>query len=244
MAVRFGSRVYGWLWWALLLGPLAATYLLDVPGWWRIAWCAIFVCLFLVWFVIFGLRHNRAVDGFADTFGWQVHDAGAPMVIDGARAPFDRPRPHRAVNAYSRAYGVHTVESYTLETGSKNRLMAHVVQIRLPGRHAWMQVRDDTVPDEVAAAAGGQDLAMESEAFNRRFRVRSDDPRHATDVLSPLMMAHLLDQPWPAAVHAWSIDGGALLWWRDGITQVDVIPEVAEFLAGIADRLPAYLLEP
>ena len=47
----------------------------------------------------------------------------------------------------------------------------------------------------VAAALGRQGVELESEDFNRRFRVRSDDPRTASDVLHPRMMAALLNGP-------------------------------------------------
>lgn len=244
MVPRFEGRAYSVLWWIVAVGPWAAIYVLQLPTWWFFVWFGIFACAFVPFLLIVGRRHNRAVDSFAARHGWQPLAADSSVAVDGTRAPFTRARPHRAVTVFSKAYGAHTVESYMLESGQKNSgLAAHVVQIRLPGQHAWMQVRDDTVPDEVAAAAGGQDLAMESEAFNRRFRVRSDDPRHATDVLAPLMMAHLLDQTWPEPVHSWSIDGGALLWWRDGLIDFEVIPAVADFLVGVVEHLPAYLLD-
>jgi hypothetical protein len=70
-----------------------------------------------------------------------------------------------------------------------------VAAVALPVRMPRIAVSRSGPLGRVAAALGRQGVQLESEDFNRRFRVRTDDPRTASDVLHPRMMAALLDGP-------------------------------------------------
>lgn len=161
-------------------------------------------------------------------------------------------------------YGEHQVQCYTVvpsarvapgpfqpahQIGADGKVQeavrdAGVVQVRLPGGpYPWTMVSLQALPEEADAVFGGQDIAFESEAFNRRFRVRGDDRRFSHDLVSPRVMEYLLDTPWPKPVTRWSVDGDALLWWRDGVVPVEDLPAIADFLVGLRRLVPAHLLE-
>lgn len=122
---------------------------------------------------------------------------------------------------------------------------AGVVQVRLPGGpFPWVQVSTQELPEEADALLGGEDIVFESDAFNRRFRVKGDDQRFSHDLIAPLVMQYLLDTPWPEPLDRWSLDGDALLWWCDGTVDLEVLPAVADFIVGLRAVLPDHLLQP
>jgi hypothetical protein len=53
----------------------------------------------------------------------------------------------------------------------------------------------ETLSDKIAKALGAEDVQFESEAFNRRFVVRSNDRSRALAVLGPAVQQLLLDTP-------------------------------------------------
>lgn len=63
-----------------------------------------------------------------------------------------------------------------------------------------------------ALGVGGADIQLESDEFNRWFRVIAADRRIAFDVLHPRVMQLLLDA---LPVH-WRLDGDAIVSWEQG----------------------------
>ena len=64
--------------------------------------------------------------------------------------------------------------------------------LALPARLPWTHLSAERTRDRAAALVGGQDIELESDEFNRAYRVRSDDHRFASDLLNPRTMELLL----------------------------------------------------
>lgn len=111
-----------------------------------------------------------------------------------------------------------------------------VSALRLPARFPVLEVVPENVLTRFGNALGLDDVELESEEFNRTYRVRGP-ARFAHDVLSPRTMELLLR----GACHSWRIAGPDLLGWDSGRhTPVDVLGRVAT-LSGIVDGVPGFV---
>jgi hypothetical protein len=89
----------------------------------------------------------------------------------------------------------------------------------------------------IAAALGRQSVEFESEDFNRRFRVRSDDPRTASDVLHPRMMAALLEGPF----YDFRMESTDALSCWPGRMRLDEVDDRLRFLSRVVDGVPGFV---
>lgn len=135
--------------------------------------------------------------------GWQYspHDPwGLPRRWQGA--PFDRGYDRTAEHviageheghplvAFDYSYKEDSTDSDGDRTTSTYRY--HVVALGMPCALPGLQVSPEGVLSRIGQALGFEDIELESEEFNRRFKVRCPDPKFAMDVLSPRTMERLL----------------------------------------------------
>lgn len=139
----------------------------------------------------------------AQAKGWQYtpHDPwGLPQRWDGT--PFDDGYDRTAEHVITGEHDGHPVVAFdysykTDSTDSKGhrQTTTHryaVVALGLPCALPGLHVGPEGVFSRIGQAIGFQDIELESEDFNRRFRVRCPDPKFASDVLSPRTMEMLL----------------------------------------------------
>lgn len=112
-----------------------------------------------------------------------------------------------------------------------------VAAVAMPSRMPRIAVSRSGPVGRLAATLGRQGVELESEDFNRRFRVRSDDPRTASDVLHPRMMAALLDGPF-YDFRMESVD--ALSCWP-GRMKLDDVDVRLRFLSRVVDGVPGHV---
>lgn len=84
------------------------------------------------------------------------------------------------------------------------------------------------------------DVDLESLAFNRRFRVRTDDRRYAVDVLTPRTMAAMLSTD-PADSVSWRIDGADLAMFGDYTSAPATIVDNLTVVTDVARHIPSFL---
>lgn len=65
----------------------------------------------------------------------------------------------------------------------------------LPEWLPTLRIDSENALTKLASMAGFRDIEVESDDFNRRFRVQAQDRTHAFDVLHPRMIEFLLQQP-------------------------------------------------
>ena len=110
-----------------------------------------------------------------------------------------------------------------------------ICALTLPTWLPALTVTPENVLTRLGNTVSGDDIELESEDFNRKYRVQSPDRKFATDALPPRTMEMLLVR---AAMH-FHIDGQDVLCWESGgttpLTLLARLATLADFVAGIPD---------
>lgn len=108
----------------------------------------------------------------------------------------------------------------------------------LPAWLPTLEVRPENILHRAAGAVGlGTDIELESEDFNRAFRVSASDPKYASDVLAPRAMEQLL-----AAPHVpWRIQGDCILTWQDSPLQPEEVEAHLLGLDAVISGIPTFV---
>ena len=112
-----------------------------------------------------------------------------------------------------------------------------VVGVQLPAVLPSLCVTPENVLTRLGNAMGFDDVELESEDFNRRFRVSAGVPKFAYDVLHARMMEMLLTAPRPS----WRIEGQWLLTWDNGKAKpADILADL-DLASRIVAGIPSYV---
>jgi hypothetical protein len=198
-------------------------------------------------------RRRERIMAFAVRRGWS-YTMRDPLLVDRwIGFPFGRGEKREATAVLSGEVGGRrfTAFEYTYvlnrESPSSTRSgVSHVQQKRrfsivvvdMPNFLPKVVVMPGRRFDRLAAAAGAaQDIELESEDFNRAFRVSAPNPKSASDLLTPRTMAMLLSRP----RFAFRVEGAHLVSWQPGtLDPMDVLRR-ASTLDAVIDGVPAYL---
>jgi hypothetical protein len=205
------------------------------------------VAVVVVGFVLERKRRERLML-FCRNRGWTFTAEDPTLVSLWTGEPFDTGRRRRARNvltgtesgrrftAFDYSYETESRDSRGRSTKTTHRYAVCVVH--LPAYLPSLEVAPEAVLSRLAAAVGlTSDIDLESEDFNRRFRVRAPDRKFATDVLSARTMAYLLSVP-PAA---WRIQGTDMMRWEHGMLDPADVPVSAAILDRVADGIPTFV---
>jgi hypothetical protein len=134
------------------------------------------------------------------------------------------------------------VFDYRYTTGSGKHQATHRrtgVLADLPFHAPRLRIRPEHLGDAFAAALGFDDIDFESDLFNRKYHVSSDDKRFAYDVCHPRLMEFLV----AAEGHCWELNGRRLLFFSNRMKDFDAfeLEHALLLLDGFLDRLPAHL---
>lgn len=113
----------------------------------------------------------------------------------------------------------------------------HVCVMRMPGWLPPLSVTPESVLSRLGQALGADDIELESEDFNRRYRVSAPDAKFACDVLTPRMMELLLRLP-PAR---WRTVGNDLLCWAQGRASTGDIVVRTAGMSEVIGLVPAFV---
>jgi hypothetical protein len=133
----------------------------------------------------------------------QGDDRRALNVVTGQYAD----RPFVAFDYY---YETHSTDSKGNRTTQTHNYV--VTALRLAAWLPTLQVTPESVFSRIGNVLGFDDIELESEDFNRRFRVQAQDRKFASDVLNPRTMEALLRAPQAS----WRIEGVDILTWSTG----------------------------
>jgi len=100
-----------------------------------------------------------------------------------------------------------------------------------------LQVTPENVLTRIGHSLGLDDIDLESEDFNRRFRVHASDRKFASDVLTPRTMQSMLARP---AV-SWRIAGTDILTWVDGRMTPLAVTKALSTLELVVDGIPSFV---
>ncbi|HVE98596.1 MAG TPA: hypothetical protein VNA12_05390 [Mycobacteriales bacterium] len=111
-----------------------------------------------------------------------------------------------------------------------------VTALRLPAHLPNLEVGPENVLTRLGNALGLDDVELESEDFNRSFRVRGS-ARFAHDVLTPRTMEQLLR----GCCTGWRVSGSDLIGWDEGRSdEVEILARI-DTLRRVADGIPAFV---
>ena len=112
-----------------------------------------------------------------------------------------------------------------------------VTTIRLPAALPRLQVTPEHIASALVPGLRFRDVDVESEAFNRRYRVQVEDRRYAVDVLNQRTVAELLStEPF-----RWRIDGPDLIAFGTPLAGREQILDRLRILAAIAHNIPSFV---
>jgi hypothetical protein len=148
----------------------------------------------------------------------------ARNVISGAHGD-------RRFTAFDYSYETHSTDSKGHTTTTTHSYA--VTSVQLSTYLPVLQVTPEGLFSRFGNVLGFDDVELESEEFNRRFRVHTADRKFACDVLTPRTMQALLAHP----DASWRIEGVDILAWESGSltpsTAVQMTATLDTVLAGI-----------
>ncbi|MBK5306331.1 MAG: hypothetical protein JJD92_06550 [Frankiaceae bacterium] len=159
----------------------------------------------------------------------------AGNVLQGRHGDYD-------MVAFEYSYQTHSTDSKGRRSTTTHRYA--VCAVSLPAPLPGLELAPESMFSRLAGHLGFSDVELESEDFNRRYRVTAGDPKFAYDVLHPRTMQALLSRP-PLHMRLLYLDA---LCWEDGrLNPVDLLARLSTLellVAGIpsyvwSDRAPS-----
>jgi hypothetical protein len=114
-----------------------------------------------------------------------------------------------------------------------------IYALGLPCALPKLSITPEGLFSKLGHAIGVHDIQLESEQFNKAFRVTGEDKKLAYDMLSGRSMELLLTQP---KVHL-RTDGAWLLCVDSGTLQQAKIARRLDLMAGFVDNVPSFVWE-
>ncbi len=197
---------------------------------------------FAVWSTVQQNKRRQELMSFCRSQGWTYEQTEPSLVTRWQGTPFGRGenqrvkdvvrgvRDQRPFTAFNYSY----VERRSDGKGGSETTTYQfaVVALGLPAFLPAVEVVPDNLLTRAAAAVGlSPGIELESEDFNRKFRVTARDPKFASDILSPRTMEQLLRSP----ARAWRIEGTDLVSWDNGrVKPVELLAALAPLCAVVA----------
>ncbi len=192
-------------------------------------------------------KRRAMLQAFGLSNGWTYTAQDDSWCQRFVGAPFDQGDNRRATNiltgpyagstmvAFDYRFQTHSTDSKGNRTTSTHRYGVCALALRapLPG----LELTPESALTRIAGHLGLDDLELESEDFNRRYRVKARDPKFAYDVLHPRTMAALLARP---ALHLRLLDVDALCWGNGRIEPVALLERLSTMQLVIAG-IPAFV---
>jgi hypothetical protein len=205
------------------------------------------VAVLVAGFVLDRKRRERIMK-YCLARGWQYVGEDLTLVDRWSGDPFDQGDSRRARNvirgnecgrdfvAFDYTYQTHSTDSQGRRTSTTHNFAVYVVS--LPAFLPTLEVSPEGIFGKLAGAVGlTSDIDLESEDFNRKFTVRAENRKFATDVLSPRTMQYLLTAP----AAAWRITGSSMVRWGSGRLDPAEIVVATSVLDQVADGIPDFV---
>jgi hypothetical protein len=209
---------------------------------------AVALVIYLGW--LYEKKRRERMRALAAQYGWSYLSRDDSPLSDYRGDPFgsgsERKCKHVMRGSYhDRPSTVFEFEYVTYTTDSQGRRQKNthrvmVTALGTPAALPWVQVTRENVIHKIGHALGFDDIELESEDFNRRYRVKAQDRKVAYDVLHPRMMELLLHTEGPA----WRLENGALLTWSKGRLNAERVAPLLDFSATVIDNVPDFVWRP
>ena len=192
-------------------------------------------------------KHQAELMRFATSAGWQYVARDDRRAVEWQRPPFNAGYDHRATNVLLGAFAGHQLVAFDYSykerttdgkgNSSETTYRFAVCALALPAELPYLEVGPESVLSRLGSVVGVHDIEIESEEFNRKFRVHADDPKFASDVLSPRLAQTLLSLP----PYHWRTDGASLVSFSKGVLEPNSFQQWFSALVGVIDLIPAFV---
>jgi hypothetical protein len=176
---------------------------------------------------------------------WTARDDSWVDRFDGD--PFDRGDDRKALNVLTGTYRDlpvvafdYSYETHSTDSKGRRTTTTHhfgVCAVRMPSWLPSLQLTQESLLSRFAGKLGLDDIELESEDFNRRYRVWASDQKFAYDVLHPRTMEALLARP-PACLR---IAGADAVCWDDGNHSIAELDVRLETLHVLVSGIPSFV---
>ena len=192
-------------------------------------------------------QRRQVIMTFARGKGWAYRSRDDALADRWTGPPFGEGSRRRTANVLDGRWAElpMTAFDYSYQTQSSDgrgntTTQTHrfaVCVLHLPGWLPSLSVVPETLFSRIGNLLTGDDIELESEDFNRRFRVRAGDRRFASDVLTPRTMELLLAR----RPLRWRVSGADIICWDDGELTVPRLLEAAATLADVVAGIPSFV---
>jgi hypothetical protein len=192
-------------------------------------------------------KRVKALQQHALAYGWAYVARDDRQWMRWQQAPFNDGFDRRATNVLTGHHRGHdmvafdyTYKTRTTDSKGNSSTQTHHYRVCALAMPTWLptlEVGPENVLTRIGNVLGGHDIELESEDFNRRFRVRANDRKFAYDVLSPRTIGKLMAMP----PFRWRIDGQTIVSWDVGRLEIpDLLARLAA-LATVVDGIPDFV---
>lgn len=150
-------------------------------------------------------KRRALLQSFARSNGWTYSPRDDSWCDRFVGHPFGDGDHRSAQNALTGTYGDtslvafdYSFQTHSTDSKGNRQTTTHryaVCALGLPAALPGLELSPESVLTRFAGAIGFDDVQLESEDFNRRYRVQAHDKKFAYDVLNPRTMAALLARP-------------------------------------------------
>jgi hypothetical protein len=199
-------------------------------------------------------KRRALLQGFALSNGWAYTARDDSWCERFVGTPFGEGDNRKAVNvlqgpyqgvpmaAFEYSYETHSTDSKGNRSTTTHRFALCALQ--LPAPLPGLELSPESAFSRLAGHLGFGDVELESEDFNRRYRVTARDQKFAYDVLNPRTMESLLARP---TLHMRLLDVDAVCWENGRLDPATLLARLSTLqlvIAGIpsfvwADRAPS-----
>lgn len=166
-----------------------------------------------------GWSYAATDDGLADRFRGAPFGTGDNRKV---RNVLHGPRSGREMLAFDYSYTTSTTDGQGHRSTTTHRYA--VCSLRLPVPLPGLELSPESALTRMASAVGLGDVELESEDFNRVYRVRARDQKFAYDVLHPRTMQALLSR---RPLHLRLQDADALCIEKDRLTSMELLERLS-----------------
>lgn len=194
-------------------------------------------------------KRIAALTGYAAGQGWAYAEDDPSLCTRWDGRPFGFGQARRAGHVMTGTYRQRSViafdyqyeESTTDSNGNRETTTSRysIYAVGLPCPLPKVSMTPEGMFSKLGHAVGIHDIQLESEQFNKAFRVSSEDKKLAYDMLPARSMELLLTQP---KVHL-RTDGTWLLCVDSGVLQPTKIAQRLDLMGGLVDNVPAFVWE-
>ncbi|HEU5034601.1 MAG TPA: DUF3137 domain-containing protein [Mycobacteriales bacterium] len=188
--------------------------------------------LLFVWATNSGYTFSVEDDSWCERWQGAPFDQGdhrrARNVVTGRLADFP-------LTAFDYSFETHSSDGRGSRTTTTHRFA--VAALQLPGYLPTLQVTPENLLTRIGNAIGLDDVELESEEFNRAFRVHATDRKFASDVLTPRTMEFLLTR----RDFSWRIEGADIIGWQNGEMTPAVAVAMSSTLQRVATGIPSFV---